>query len=225
MKIYCKLSIASLVIAGSIIGTLLFLNLSLFLNSGEFLEQLTGTRGVLVHTDNSFSEKDGKALALLVKGGHVLTHTELLDVLTNFYNGIINILVVVISLLGVLVYLSLSNLSRRHAEEIAQKSVENEFRIKLSDRDFVDSLLSSNEALSGFMADIRGLLREISPLQNKITGDNGLERRIENIELFLMSLEPKDESLKASPKEAPSKVTLPHKPAHQRNRNGRNKKK
>ncbi|HCR86262.1 MAG TPA: hypothetical protein DIV86_06250 [Alphaproteobacteria bacterium] len=152
-----------------------------------FLNSLTNAKAVFVTSGNhkSLSQDEIKSLNLLINNGHVLTQDQLLEVISEFYNNIINSLIVLISFLGVVAYISIRSLSRNHAEEIAEKLVTKEVSYYLSDDGNINKLLNR----SSLIQDLNYDAEDRSKLINRI---GQLESRIIGLEYSLMG---KTESL------------------------------
>jgi len=186
-KLLCKAWDGFVVTTGLSIGVFIFLSLSYFLLGDYFLNSLTNAKAVFVTSGNhkSLSQDEIKSLNLLINNGHVLTQDQLLEVISEFYNNIINSLIVLISFLGVVAYISIRSLSRNHAEEIAEKLVTKEVSYYLSDDGNINKLLNR----SSLIQDLNYDAEDRSKLINRI---GQLESRIIGLEYSLMG---KTESL------------------------------
>ena len=109
----------------------------------------------------------------------MLTQDQMLSVLSDFYNGLITILVLFISILGAFTYYSVKTLSRKEAEDIAEKEVGRAIDMKFQDKTFVKEMLENNEQISYF----------IDELNTKGDGIVNNEKKIKNLENRLMALE------------------------------------
>lgn len=171
---------------GGVLGVFIFCNFSQFITHKNFLEFLTGAEAILsvYPVKKPVSPEDMASIAKLIKAGDVLTQDQLLSVLSGFYNTIINTLVVVISILGIFAYFSIRTLSKKDAENIVEEEVYKVVNKKLSDDDYVKSLLVKSE-------EVRALIEEItnrSNIQTEVTEKvNKLADRLASLEYWLMS--------------------------------------
>lgn len=188
-KIFSALMSGCLFVVGVAIGCFVLSNLSSFLLHENFLQRLTGTEAIFTvyPEQKKLTPEELQSLKFLVKNGRILTQDQLLAVLAGFYNNIINTLIVVISFLGVLAYLSIRSISRSHAEEIAEKCAEKAVSQKLLDDEFVGKMLQKNEQL-GEIIDEYGERNEAqNNLFQKIeTKLEKLEERLQASEYWLM---------------------------------------
>lgn len=190
--VFAKILFGLTMIAAGAIGMFIFLNLSAFILPESFLGYLTGADAVLTnHLDKTpLNAEEKKALLLLVDKGRVLTQDQFLSMLSQFYNSTINTLIVVISLLGVIAYFSISSLSRRHAEELAEKCAEREIRQKLSDDEYVKKLLSKSDELNELIDGSRIRDNIVGDVEDKV---KKFEDRLRALEYWLMSSQPDEE--------------------------------
>lgn len=185
-----------LVLIGVAIGVFILCNLSNFIAHEDFLQRLTGASAVLSFYPNKseVSVEELKALKMLIEGGHVLTQDQLLSVLTEFYNNIINGLIVVISLLGIFAYFSIRSLSRRDAEEIVEKEAVKAVEARLADVEYVTNLIQKSDSVKTLIEEMT--LSEIEPRLKRT------ESRLMFVESLLMSSTDSGQPKKKTPKKA-----------------------
>jgi hypothetical protein len=196
-----------LIVIGVFLATFVAIFFINFLSGDKFLESLTGTKWVFAIGENhkTLTANELKSLDSLIANGHILTQDQLLNIISQFYNNIITILVVVISILGFLAYLSIKSLSRNHAEEIAEKLVTKEVSYFLSDDRGINNLLNKSSLIQELSGVVQQAAQDRKDLMTRL---EQLESRIIGLEFNLMG--------KA---ENPEKTTL------QDNQDGNNKKK
>ncbi len=184
--IFSKLPQILICIASLSISIFVFLNFSAFILSDEFLQNLTGAEVILTSSAHkiSLTVEEKKALLLLVEKGHALTQDQFLEVLSQFYNSIINALIVVISLLGVSAYFSISSISRKNAEDLAEKCAEREIRTRLSDDEYVRNLFSKDNQLSELINEGQARNNTVSEMVEK---SKRFDDRLHALEVWLMS--------------------------------------
>lgn len=188
-KLFKRLSIlvwAVMLLAAGAIGMFIFLNFSVFIISNNFIQDLTGAEVILVAPSEkiALTTDEEEALLLLVEKGHVLTQDQFLEVVSEFYNSIINTLIVVISLLGVFAYFSISSLSRRHAEELVEDYVERGIEGKFSNDEYVEKLFNKSGYVNELIDSEEKRANTINKMNEKY---KFFEERLNAIEYWLMS--------------------------------------
>ena len=195
-------------VVGITLGTFIFLNLCTFLFNEQFIEFITRTFGVLsiYPAQNEITSEEWDSIQTLIKSGHILTQDQFLSVLSEFYNNIINILIVVISFMGIIAYLSIRAISREKAEEIAEKETERAISKRLSDENIQnilnkDGLISdlinfTNEDRPELVNDMRNIKDRITALENWLMQSGDEKEENKNIKIVIKDEENGDTAKK-----------------------------
>ncbi|WP_176056002.1 hypothetical protein [Brucella intermedia] len=173
-------------LSGVAIATFVLLNFSFLLVGKQFVGNLTGAEGVLIsRTDaKDLSADDMQKIIELVHNGRVLTQDQFLETTTQFYNSIINILVLIISVLGIAAYFSIRSLSRSHAEDISEKYAQQIINAKLEDASYINEKFSKSQLFEEFSQSNSSHGKAIEDLNDRISA----------IEYWAMSSATKDTS-------------------------------
>lgn len=188
MLIFCKkkaqplwghLSHICILLCGAIIAVFIVLNFSFLLYNEEFAQKITGAKAVIIAPASAkeISADDMQKIIDLVNNGHVLTQDQFLSTITQFYNSIINILILIISVLGVAAYFSIRASSKNQAEEIAEKYATKTIDSKLENMTYINEAFAKSELFEEFGK------------SNSSNGQaiNELEQRLLAVEYWLMT--------------------------------------
>lgn len=178
--------VSIVLIASLILGFFLFFNFSFLILREDFLSFLTGGIGVLMPSSSKLSSLELENLQSLINGGHVLTHDQLLEAVSAFYNNTINTLIVVISLLGVFAYLSIRSLSRRDAEDIAEVATDKVIDQKFSNSEYVVDVLNRSGQIRSLIEAHENLVDE-NEKRNSLYED--MEAKVKRVEQGLSAIE------------------------------------
>lgn len=159
-----------LFLCGIAISMFIIANFSLLILSESFSQNITHAKGVLIgnENNNSLSADDMQKIIDLVNNGHVLTQDQFLSTITQFYNSIINILVLIISVLGIAAYFSIRASSKSHAEEISEKYAIHTINKKLEDAKFINETFENSKLFEEFSTSNTSHTEIIQKLQDRI---------------------------------------------------------
>lgn len=161
MIIFCKnktqplwghLSHIIILLFGVFLAAFIFFKFSNLIYAENFIQKITGATAVLntPSKGKDMTADDMQKIIDLVDNGHVLTQDQLLATITQFYNSIINILVLIISVLGIAAYFSIRASSRNHVEEISEKYAISTINNKLEDERFINESFEKSKLFDEF---------------------------------------------------------------------------
>lgn len=186
----CLIMTGALLFLGAAVGCFLFCNFSSFITHNDFLDILTEAKAVLTvyPKKQQLTPSEIASLHLLVENGVVLTQDQLLGMLAEFYNNILNSLVVILSLLGLFTFISIRSLSKRDAETVAHEEVGRVVETKFQDIEFVENLFRKNADTSYLIDESNTRNKNIEALRAQL---DKLQEDYSFLMEALQSLEPR----------------------------------
>jgi hypothetical protein len=157
----------AIIMTGVVVVILLF-----FMGFFPVSEYVFSDRFVLVDgvkNNDILNEQTYNQIKELYDKGLLSTPAELFTALTTFYDTIIIVLIVIITVFGVLAYFSVRALSHRTAEEMARNSAKDGVLNYLKSKEFHDNIVSEmSEQLGDLTEGNRKALELVDQLENII---------------------------------------------------------
>lgn len=171
------------IILGSALGVGIIYIASYYFLGDSFSSAMSSAHGIVINSplESQFTASDQKALGNLVKNGHVLTQSQLIEAMTSFYSGIINILLMVIAVLSALGFLYIKGVSKHEAAEEAKKYANTSaFR-----EEIIDGLEArTSEYIKGMQNSLEELVEQVpADYFESVTIIDELKKDIENIQV------------------------------------------
>lgn len=139
---------------------------------------------ILIKPDHKLTPEELSHLSSLVQQGAVLTQDQLLGHLNTFYQGLIQILVTILGLVGIVAYFFIRSVSLDQAKTAASKTAEEIVQRKFEEKKFSDEIESKVEAIMGAtpfeISDLTAAIEELKPYD--------LSDRISQIERDILAL-------------------------------------
>jgi len=130
--------------------------------------------------------EQAEALVQLTRVGVVISPEELISEITSFYSTMIQILLAILTVIGIVAFLSLRSLSRDQAEKVAESAIINHFEKQKFHEDVADIVMRATDP---YLLKIKNRLDEISSSQLQIDDMDEVMKEVAQIQSAVEELD------------------------------------
>lgn len=182
-----------LAIGGIILFIYVLITLLLLIDKDLFGHILTKSIGVYNAPDSAMNSctKDAAEIYQKIGSGSILSQSDFLSVISNFYNSIITVLTTLIAILGFVSFFYLRNLSKQNAYEIvndilSQKLTGDSMRHALSSdeswNEYLERLNKKADSIESFRDELKRIQDALQALAFSIEPTSALSKRLIELE-------------------------------------------
>jgi polyhydroxyalkanoate synthesis regulator protein len=129
--------------------------------------------------------EQAEALLQLTKAGVVISPEELISEIVSFYSTMIQILLAILTVIGIVAFLSLRSLSRDQAEKVAESAISNHVEKQKFHKDVADIVMKATDP---YLQQVKNKLEEISSKQLQIDDIDEIMDEIARIQTSVKEL-------------------------------------